>query len=165
MTFFTYVYSPHHRTSCLHSFLFTFPKFYIIFILSSTPFPSCFCLVFFHLITEFELDFYDISNPQSQVRAMHFSSFTVWLSSIPVRPRLNKNKPKEDHELQFPLWRHFYFASHSIPTSFCLFSHSILTTIIHGESYGIFTNLSPSNNISVHLMLEPFSSVVTHFFH
>ena len=49
----------------------------------SNPISSVFCLVFFHLITEFELDHYEISSPRSQVRALHF-----------YLPRVNKNKPK-----------------------------------------------------------------------
>ena len=38
----TYVYLPHHNASCLDSFLITLRKFYIILILSPTPFPLWF---------------------------------------------------------------------------------------------------------------------------
>ena len=103
MHFLTYAYLPHHRASCLDSFLFTHPKFYIIFIYLQPNFHSVFCLVFFHLITEFELDLYDISSRQRQIRALNFCSFTVWLASIWVQPQVNKNKPKEDHQLHCPL--------------------------------------------------------------
>ena len=148
------------------SFLFTLPKFYIIFILSPTPFPLCFfCLVFFHLISEFELDLNHISSPRSQVRALHFCSFTIRLASISVRSRVNKNKPKEDHQLLFPIWCHFYFVSHSIPTSF-LFGFPFHFDYRHTLGVlEIFTKPSPSNDVSLHFTLEPCPSVATHIFH
>ena len=117
MHFLTYAYLPHHRASCLDSFLFTLPIFYIIFIYLQPNFHSVFCLVFLHLITEFELNIYDISSRQSQVRALNFCSFTVWLASISVQPRVSKNKPKEDHQLHCPLFK-FCFVSYAMPTSF-----------------------------------------------
>ena len=78
----------------LHSPNFTSFLFYL-----QPHFHSVFCLVFFHLITEFEMDLYDISSPRSQVRTLHFCSLIVWLASISVRPRVNKNKLKEVHQL------------------------------------------------------------------
>ena len=48
---------------------------------------------------------------------------------------------------------------------FCLFFCSILTTVIHGESYGIFTNPSLSNDVFLHLTLELRHSATIHFFH
>ena len=56
-----------------------------------------FCFVFFHLITEFELDLYHISLMRSQV--LHFCSFLVLLASILARSRVYIIKPKEDHQL------------------------------------------------------------------
>ena len=78
----------------LHSPNFTSFSFYL-----QPHFHSVFCLVFFHLITGFEMDLYDISSPRSQVRTLHFCSLIVWLASISVRPRVNKNKLKEVHQL------------------------------------------------------------------
>ena len=48
---------------------------------------------------------------------------------------------------------------------FCLVFRSILTTVIRGDSYGIFTNPSSSKDDSLHFTLETRPSVVTHFFH
>ena len=93
----------------------TLHHFHFIFNPISTLF---FCLVFFHLITEFELDVHNISSPRSQVRAILFCSFTIWLTSISNQPQLNKDKHKEYPLLRFPPWCHFYFVSHSIPNSF-----------------------------------------------
>ena len=54
--------------------LFILPKFYIIFILSPTPFLLPFCGFFFHLITEFELEFYNIFSLWSQAGNQHLKS-------------------------------------------------------------------------------------------
>ena len=97
----------------LHSLNFTSFSFY-----PQPQFHSVFCLIFFHLIIEIELDFYDICSPRSQIRALQFCSFTIWLASILVWPRVNKINPKENHHLHFPCWCHFYFVSHCIHTSF-----------------------------------------------
>ena len=56
----------------LHSVNFTSFSFYL-----QPQFHSVFCIVFFYLITEFELDLYDFASALSQIRALHFSSFTV----------------------------------------------------------------------------------------
>ena len=45
-----------------------------------------FCLTFFHLITNFELDLYNISSRENQAGALHFCSFTAWLAFISVWP-------------------------------------------------------------------------------
>ena len=47
---------------------------------------------------------------------------------------------------------------------FIWFLRSILTTVIHGEFYGIFTNPSPSNDVFLHFTLESRPSVTIHFF-
>ena len=46
---------------------------------------------------------------------------------------------------------------------FIWFLRSILTTVIHGEFYGIFTNPSPSNDVFLHFTLESRPSVTIHF--
>ena len=73
-------------------FFLTLPKFYIVFILSPTPFLLRFHFVFFDAITEFELDLFIYDNlcSLSQVIAQHFSSFAVWPVSILVLPRVHK---------------------------------------------------------------------------
>ena len=60
---------------------------------------TVFCFVFVHLITEFELDLYHISIMRSQVRVLHFCSFSVLLASILARSRVYIIKSKEDHQL------------------------------------------------------------------
>ena len=87
----------------LHSPNFRSFSFYL-----QSHFHSVFCLVFLHLVTEFEMDLYNISSPRSQVRALHFCLFTVWLASISVGPRLNKNKLKEVHQLHVDVLFGFY---------------------------------------------------------
>ena len=87
----TYIYLPHYRASSMDSFLFTLPNFYINFICLQL----CFCSVFVHLITEFELDLKDISSWRSQVRALHFYSFAVWLPPTSGQPREYNIKAKE----------------------------------------------------------------------
>ena len=42
--------------------------------------------------------------------------------------------------------------------------NSFHTTVIDGESYRIFTNPFPSNNVSLHFTIEPRSSVFYPFF-
>ena len=146
-------------------FIYT-PQILYHFHFISNPISTLFfCLVFFHLISEFELDLNHISSPRSQVRALHFCSFAIRLASISVRSRVNENKPKEDHHLHFPIWCHFYFVSHSIPTSF-LFGFPFHFDYRH--TWGvleIFTKPSPSNDVSLHFTLEPCPSVTTHIFH
>ena len=97
----------------LHSLNFTSFSFY-----HQSHFHSVFCLIFYHLIIEFELDLYDICSPRSQIMNLQSCSFTVWLASILVWPRVNKINPMEKHHLHFPCFCRFCFVSHSIPTSF-----------------------------------------------
>ena len=69
--------------------------------------------------------FHFISNSISTLFFVLFS-FTRLLSlswiftTFPARKArlVNKTKTKEDHQLQFSLWCHFCFVSHSIPTLF-----------------------------------------------
>ena len=68
------------------SFSFTLPRFYIIFILCPIPFALDVYFVSFYLTTEFELNFYDISNLWSQARTKHFYLFAVWLESVLALP-------------------------------------------------------------------------------
>ena len=158
MTFLTFAYLPHHiRASYLDSILFTLPCFYIIFIYLQPHFHSVFCLVFFHQITEFELDLYNISSPWSRVRALDFCSFTVGLASISVRSRVNKKKAKQGHQLHFSLWCHFYFVSHSMPTSF-LFGFPFHFHYRHTS--GILRDFHKP-----FFSLEPRLSVATYFFY
>ena len=74
------------------AFFLTLPKFYIVFILSPTPFLLRFHFVFFDVITEFESDLFIYNNlcPLSQVMAQYFSLFAIWPVSILVLPRVQK---------------------------------------------------------------------------
>ena len=151
-----YIFLPHHRSSCLDYFYLHSPNF----IWSLTPFS----LYIVHLITEFGQDLYNFCSPRSQVRALHFYSFTVWLASILVGPRVNKTKPKEDHQINFPLWCHF---------SFCFRFHTYLVFVWFSVLFWLPSYMgnptgfhpSPSNDVSLHFNLEPLPSVATQFYH
>ena len=91
-----------HFTSGTHVWMhFYLPSqnFTLFLFFSATPFSVCSCLLFFHLIPEFELDLYNISSQWSKVRALHFYSFAVWLASNLVRPWVYNIKPKKEHQL------------------------------------------------------------------
>ena len=93
----------------------------------------------------------------------HFH-FVFWALHFAL-PRVNKKKPKEDIQLHFLLWCHFYFVFHSIPTSFllgCPFPYDCWHT---WKVLCDFQKPLPSNVVSLHFTLEPNPSVATHFFH
>ena len=150
--------------SCLDSLLFTLSQFCIIFILSPTPFPLCFLSCFLPPIAEFELDRYGIPSLRSQVRALHFCSLAVWLASISVLSRANKNKSKEDHQSHLPLWCHFNF----FPTPYLpIFGFPFHFDYRH--IWGVLQDFQkplPLKDVSLHFTVELFHpSVATHFFH
>ena len=114
ITFLTYVYLTHHRTLCLDTFFIYAPQIlhnvHFIPSLISTLFSSCF-LSPDYWVWAGSLRYFP---RQNQIRALHFCLFTVWLASISVWPWVNKIKPKEVHQLHFPLWFHFYFVCHKL---------------------------------------------------
>ena len=64
--------------------------------------------------------------------ALEFSQSNQ-LASISVWPRVNKNMPKEDHQLHFTNWSYCYFVSHSIPA---LFWFGVLFNFDYSHTWG-----------------------------